>query len=291
MANPWFRVWTDMINDPKWRTIARASKQRIGDVISVYMHMLTCASNADERGRTEGWSDEDVATALDIETSDVGAIREAMQGRVLDGDHLMGWEKRQPLREDGAAERAKAWRERQKEDAKTQANASERNQSLDTDKIREEENNKKQKHSASPADENFEIAWSAYPKRPGASKKASLKAWSARIKAGAKPDEIIAGVRRYAAYVEVVRTAPEFIKQPATFFGPNEHYLADWTVFPRGAPPGNFKFDPVAHVNRNKVQQNANSDSNVIDGQIFEVVPPAGDPRRAFDDGSPLQPS
>lgn len=155
MANPWFRVWGDMVNDPKWRTIARRSGQKIGDVIAVYLHMLTCASNASERGRTEGWNDEDVATALDIEIEQVEAIREAMQGRVLDGDYLTGWEKRQPLREDeGGAARAKAWREAQKaakEQQQTQANATERKQTLDTDKSREEEKREEETKAKAPA--------------------------------------------------------------------------------------------------------------------------------------------
>lgn len=140
MANPWFRLWGDMVNDPKWRTISRVSEQKIGDVISVYVHMMTCASNATERGRTQGWSDEDVATALDINTEQVEAIRLAMQGRVLDDDYLSGWDKRQPLREDGASERSKAFRDRKKNaetELQTQPNATERNQSLE--KIREEE--------------------------------------------------------------------------------------------------------------------------------------------------------
>lgn len=150
MANPWFRVWGDMVNDPKWRTIARRSGQKIGDVIAVYLHMLTCASNASERGRTEGWNDEDVATALDIELEQVEAIREAMQGRVLEGDYLTGWEKRQPLREDeGAAARAKAWREAQKaakEQQQTQPNAAERTETLE--EIREEEKREEGKEKA-----------------------------------------------------------------------------------------------------------------------------------------------
>src|ERR1700745_3497160 len=118
MASHWVRLWSDMPNDPKWRTIARASKQSIGNVIAVYVHMLTCASgaNANERGRTIGWSDEDIASALDLETESVTAIREPMQGRVLSGDYLAGWEKRQPIKEDGAAERAKTWREKQKQE-------------------------------------------------------------------------------------------------------------------------------------------------------------------------------
>lgn len=135
MANSWFRLWTDMVNDPKWRTIARVSGQSVGDVIAVYVHLMTMAANATERGRAEGFNDEDVATALDINTEQVAAIREAMQGRVLDGDYLTGWERRQPLREDGAAERARAFRERKKAESElmqTQPNATER-------QIREEE--------------------------------------------------------------------------------------------------------------------------------------------------------
>jgi uncharacterized phage protein (TIGR02220 family) len=129
-----------MVNDPKWRTIARKSNQRIGDVISVYMHMMTAASNATERGRTQGWSDEDVATALDIETSDVVSIREAMQGRVLEGDYLTGWEKRQPKREDDSSSRGKKWREDSKNNSEsenqTQPNAGERKSVVDTEEIR-----------------------------------------------------------------------------------------------------------------------------------------------------------
>lgn len=42
----------------------------------------------------------------------------------------------------------------------------------------------------------------------------------------------------------------------------------------RASPPvPTKKFDPVAHVNRNRTQHHAASDSNVIDGAIFEVVP------------------
>jgi len=118
MANPWFRLWTDMVNDPKWRTISRVSKQEISRVIAVALHMMTCASNATERGHIEGWSDEDIATALDIDIEDIEAIRGAMQGRFLNGNYLTGWEKRQPKREredDTAADRKRAQRERERE--------------------------------------------------------------------------------------------------------------------------------------------------------------------------------
>jgi hypothetical protein len=147
VANQWLRLWHDLPNDPKWRTIARVSKQSIGNVIAVYMHLLVNASNASERGRTQNVSSEDIASALDIETEQVDAILAAMQGRVLEGDLISGWSKRQPEREDGAAERAKAWREAKKAEKaalgnadQTQANAGERKQTLDKDKSREELN-------------------------------------------------------------------------------------------------------------------------------------------------------
>lgn len=156
MANPWFRLWTDMVNDPKFRTIARVSKQEISRVISVYVHMMTCASNATERGHTEGWCDEDVATALDINTEDVEAIREAMQGRVLDGDYLTGWEKRQPLREredDTAADRKRQQRAREANKSNvTPSHTTSHQEKPREEEIREEEKREpKSKAEAAPA--------------------------------------------------------------------------------------------------------------------------------------------
>lgn len=83
----------------------------------------------------------------------------------------------------------------------------------------------------------FEEAWQAYPDRPGKSKADSHKAWKARIASGVTADAILAGVQRYAAFCVVCRTEPQFIKQPATFFGPGEHYLADWAPPALGAAP------------------------------------------------------
>lgn len=87
-------------------------------------------------------------------------------------------------------------------------------------------NAKPTKRNDYPAE--FEAAWSAYPARPGANKVSAFKAWGARVKAGALPADILAGVERYAAYVLAERTEERFIKQPATFLGPDEHYALPW---------------------------------------------------------------
>ena len=148
MSAQWLRLWHDMPTDPKWRTIARVSGQTISAVIATYIHLLVTASNASERGRTHQANAEDLASALDMETSQIEAILTAMQGRVLDGDILTGWSSRQPEREDGSADRARKWREARKhaaprdfdsqgsqlvDDERTQANANERKRTQDTD--------------------------------------------------------------------------------------------------------------------------------------------------------------
>lgn len=80
--------------------------------------------------------------------------------------------------------------------------------------------------------EEFEQAWREYPKRAGGNSKAdAFKAWTARIKSGATAQELIDGVRRYAAYVTAAgKLNTEFVKQASTFFGPSKHYEEPWTT-------------------------------------------------------------
>ena len=114
----WVRLWHDMPTDPKWRVIARKSGQPLPCVIAVFTMMMTNASaNAEARGTLTAWDDEDAGAALDMDAAAVSAIRAAMSGKVLDGDRLTGWERRQPKREDGtAAERKAAWKERKQQE-------------------------------------------------------------------------------------------------------------------------------------------------------------------------------
>ncbi|EFH3516504.1 GntR family transcriptional regulator, partial [Escherichia coli] len=67
----------------------------------------------------------------------------------------------------------------------------------------------------------FEQAWQEYPKRAGGnSKSAAFKAWKARLREGIKPETMLDGVRRYAAWVRATgNTGTQFVKQAATFFG------------------------------------------------------------------------
>jgi uncharacterized protein YdaU (DUF1376 family) len=92
-------------------------------------------------------------------------------------------------------------------------------------------------------EQGFAEVWAAYPRRPGASRADALKAWKARLKDGAAPAAMLDGVKRYAAYCVASGTEPQFIKQAATFLGPSEFYLSDWTLpaaTPRPANPNKF---------------------------------------------------
>lgn len=210
MANQWLRLWHDMPNDPKWRTIARVSGQPITSVISVYIHLLVIASNASERGRTHDANTEDIASALDLDAEQVQQICSAMQGRVLDGDLITGWEKRQVAREDGSAERAKAWREQKKNAAQQQANASERKGTPDTDKDTDKE---KKNPTAQPA--GFAEFWLAFPRKKN--KGDAERAWKA-----IKPDAdlaatILSAIASAKQSSEWRRDGGQFIPYPASW--------------------------------------------------------------------------
>ena len=120
----WLRLWHDMPNDPKWRTIARISGQPIALVQAMYLHLLVDASRNVTRGHVTV-TKEDIASALDVTDEQVELVLGAMQGRVMDGDCVSGWSKRQPKREDtgnpesgakSSLQRKREQRERQKKE-------------------------------------------------------------------------------------------------------------------------------------------------------------------------------
>ena len=111
----WFRSWHGAPTDPKWRTIARRAGCRPGDVASVVWVLLDRASQAAKRGSIKGYDAEVIADALGYETEQIEAIIAALHEKaVLIDCEFASWTKHQPMREDGSAERAKAFRERKK---------------------------------------------------------------------------------------------------------------------------------------------------------------------------------
>jgi hypothetical protein len=195
-----------MPNDPKWRTIARVSGQPISAVLAVYIHLLVIASTATERGRTQNVCNEDLASALDLDTEQIDSILSAMQGRVLDGDAVSGWAKRQVEREDGSAERAKRWREAQKEAKQTKPNATERKQTPDTDTDTDTE--------TTIALRGFDQFWLAYPKKVG--KGAAEKAFAKARLNGHLP-EVLKSIEVQKRSEQWQKDGGQYIPNPATW--------------------------------------------------------------------------
>lgn len=89
--------------------------------------------------------------------------------------------------------------------------------------------------SGKPAKRNdyppeFEEAWEAYPTERQGTKRTAFKAWAANIKRGVEPGEILLGLRRYLAHAEAIGTEAKYLKLAATFFGPDEHFAAQYVM-------------------------------------------------------------
>lgn len=241
MANQWLRLWHDMPNDPKWRTIARASGQSIALVQAVYLHLLVDASRNVTRGHVSV-TPEDLASALDVTESDVEAVLQAMQGRVLDGDHVSGWDARQPKREDAgspetgaksAAQRKREQRAREKETGQEQQ-CHEQSRTVTTDKDTEKSKREDQELTPQPPKgevsaqppvptkvdkpdpmEGFAEFWLQYPKKK--SKHDAEKAW-AKLKPNAELRSLMtASLAAQVKSPDWTKDRGQYVPLPATW--------------------------------------------------------------------------
>jgi hypothetical protein len=82
-------------------------------------------------------------------------------------------------------------------------------------------------------DEQFDHAMLTYPAREGSNPRGeAFKAWTAELRAGASPEEISAGVARYARFVQAKGSVgTQYVMQAARFFA-EKHYREPWTLQP-----------------------------------------------------------
>jgi hypothetical protein len=137
MSNQWFRSWHGAPTDPKWLGIARKAGVAPGIVAALVWALLDRASQASERGSIAGYDADGLACFMGCETEQIEQIIVLMHEKGILAENLFtGWEKHQPKREDGSAERAKEWRERKRTQPNApdpEPNAAEPPQTLDTD--------------------------------------------------------------------------------------------------------------------------------------------------------------
>ena len=103
------------------------------------------------------------------------------------------------------------------------------------DKLLESKSPKRKRKATFDYPDEFNAVWVSYPKRDGANpKREAFEAFNARIKESENKvktyNNIYEGVKRYSKHCEANKTAPRFIMQAATFFGPSLHFEHDWKV-------------------------------------------------------------
>lgn len=85
----------------------------------------------------------------------------------------------------------------------------------------------------------FEAIWKEKPNRAGSNpKKSAFKAYKARLKENATPEEMLAGLQRYKKHLEEQQKMnTPFVMRMATFLGPDEHFKEQWTFNTVSATP------------------------------------------------------
>lgn len=133
--NQWWRSWHGAPTDPKWLAIAQRTQTNAGTVSAVAWALFDHASQQEDRGDISTFDAESYGAYSGFGGELIEAIIQALTDKkLIQNNRLTAWEKRQPRREDGSAERAKEWRERKR----TQANAKEHR----LEEIREDKNKK-----------------------------------------------------------------------------------------------------------------------------------------------------
>lgn len=132
MALPWYRVYCGMPDNRRLRLAAEQAGQPVAIALAVWITCLDHAAQQDDRGSLSGLDHRLIAVALQVPAETVAGVLDAFEAAGLTcAGRVANWSARQPQREDGSAERARAWRERQKsngsEPDRMDSNATERN--------------------------------------------------------------------------------------------------------------------------------------------------------------------
>lgn len=229
----WFRAYNSTPFDVKLRRVAVQAGTCTSHVLSVWFSMLCHASEneGDGRGTLAGWDDTDCALNLGIDRAVVFSIRQEMQGRLLDNDRIIAWEKRQ-YQSDNNTARVKAWREKKREEKQavsSEATLQQRCGNVDATtkiQIQSRSEDRERLTSLSPSsrkradaavDPDFDRFWSLYPRKVG--KGAARRAWAAAVRRAEEgAASILAGITVQTSLDRFdTREDGRFIPHPATW--------------------------------------------------------------------------
>lgn len=92
----WFCVYEGMTSDPKWLPIAKRSGANLPTVIAIWVALLDCANQSEERGSIYGFDAEAIDMLYGLEDGTCERVIGAMQDKgLIEDGKISKWEKRQ----------------------------------------------------------------------------------------------------------------------------------------------------------------------------------------------------
>lgn len=223
MTLPWFRMYAEFATDSKVQSMDETLQRRF-----IMFLCLQCS------GEYERLSDDELAFALRITPAELVNTREVFKQKRFLGDNgkIRSWDKRQ-YKSDSSTGRVRKHRDKLRNGDETLRNVSVTPSESDTDSEKDTSADKPPTRVSRETSPEWLLDFKlAYPARAGDQGwRRAVKAANARIAEGHTPDEFIEGAKRYGAHCATLgKVGTEFVKQAATFLGPDKPFLEPWTA-------------------------------------------------------------
>jgi len=272
MANQWFRMYHEFATDPKVQMMSEPDQRRL-----IMILCLRCNGDVTLH-------DDEVAFQLRIKSEEWGVTKATFieKGFIDSSNKVLNWDKRQFV-SDSSTERVAKHRAGKKQQCNVTVTPPDTDTDTDTDTEVKEHTDpvgsapapeEKKRVSKKEYSDEFNNAFSIYPKRKGDNpKEKAFRAWKARLKEGVTANEMVSGVKRYLAFCQAEgNIGTQYIKQAATFFGPDKAFLESWEVIqksPSSTPHRNpgFGKQPATRP----IYTYPGGDADAIDSTATEV--------------------
>ncbi len=226
MTFPWFRMYAEFATDTKVQSMDETLQRRF-----IMFLCLQCS------GEYERLTDEELAFALRITPAELVNTKEVFKQKRFLGDNgkIRSWDKRQ-FKSDSSTDRVRKHRKRLGNGDETLRNVSVTPSDTDSDSDKTTTAGKPPTRVSRGTDPEWLLDFKlVYPSRAGDQGwRRAVKAANARLAEGHTTEEFIDGAKRYRAHCDALgKVGTEFVKQAATFLGPDKHFLEPWTVAPK----------------------------------------------------------
>jgi hypothetical protein len=264
MSLPWFRMYAEFATDAKVQSMDETLQRRFT--------MFLCLHCAGEFDRL---SDDELAFALRITTEQLATTKEVFRQKgFLDPDgKIRNWNKRQ-FKSDSSTERVREHRQRHRNGDETLQERPQIQIQIQKQSQKEKEVRPRAHVRAESEPPEFCEIRQSYPKRANGQRWGdALKAFRRHVTQGTKPEDILAGVKRYALHIRAAgKEGTQYVLQAATFLGDNKCFLEPWP------PPVIEKvLSPVERVLLANGANGVNRDERVVAEQFGSFNDGLGD--------------